>query len=201
MEDTADMGFNGVFHVRLRLITGTSLDADDSFSSRIIRNVTIINFFPPSVTVLSPGATPGTSEGPGLVTINWTGSDLNTDETLQYTVEVSNDLGENWKTIAYTTQTSTFWDPTSAFYGLPPSSYEADGTMVPKFLVRVNVTDGRYSASDTSDNPWILARVPRMGTTPYELYIVVLVGAVVVPLIAINVVVFITRRIRPRKKH
>ncbi|MFX1474349.1 MAG: PPC domain-containing protein [Promethearchaeota archaeon] len=199
--DTADIGFNGVFDVRLRLITGTTLDLDDSFSSRTIRNVEIINFFPPNVTVLKPGAGPNDMVGPGLVTINWTGSDLNTDEVLQYSVEISNDLGKTWKVIAYTTRTSTIWDPDSAFYGLPPTPYEADGTLIPNFLVRVNVTDGRFHNSDVSDNAWSLLPLPPLTRLPLESFVILVVGAVVFILIAIDAVVFLYRRTRPRKKH
>lgn len=202
VEDTADMGFNGVFDVRLRLITGTSLDRDDMFSSHIIPNVEIINFFPPNVTVDKPGATPSSFEGPGLVTINWTGSDLNTDETLQYSVEISNDLGQTWKVIVYTTLTSTVWDSQSAFYGLPPTPFEADGiTRIPNFLVRVNVTDGRFHNSDVSDNAWILDKMPAIPCIPIEVRIFYFVGIVVFILVAIDVVVFLYRRTKPKKKH
>ncbi len=201
VEDTADIGFDGAFDVRLRRITGTSLDLDHSWSTRVISNVTFINFHAPTVTVLSPGATPGQVEGFGLVTINWSGNDINAGETLQYTVEITNDLGKNWKPIAYTTQESMVWDPASAFYGLPPTTYEADGTtMIANFLVRVNVTDGRYSASDTSDNAWMLFKMGCVQPPPLELYIVVLVGAIVVTLIIIDVAVFFYRRASSRQK-
>lgn len=201
VEDTADIGFNGNFDVRLRLITGTSLDADDSYSSHVIGNVTFINFFSPNVTVLTPGDAPSSILGPYPIAINWTGFDPNTDETLQYTVEVSNDLGESWKVIAYTTQTSTIWDPQSAFYGLPPTPWEVDGTRIPNFLVRVNVMDGQYNASDTSDHAWILDDYyrPFLGD-PTWTFVVVLVVVVVVILIAIDVAVFIHRRYKPKKK-
>ncbi len=197
--DTADIGYNDVFDVRLRMITGTSLDDDLSFSTHVIRNVEIINFFPPNVTVLTPGAVPGDEVG-GLVIINWTGSDLNTDEVLQYSVEISNDLGKTWKIIAYTTQTSTLWDPQSAFYGLPPTPREADGTRIPNFLVRVNVTDGRFYASDTSDHPWILRNNEGFPIPPLELFIVFLVAMIVILIIVCDVAVFLYRRGGPRKK-
>ncbi len=197
--DTADIGYNGVFDVRVRRVTGTSLDSDSSWSSFTVSNVTFINFFPPNVTVLSPGETPSNIEGPGLVCINWTSSDPNLDETLQYTVEISNDLGRTWKVIAYTTHTSTVWDPEGAFYGLPPTPYEADGTRIPNFLVRVNVTDGRFLASDVSDNAWIINHLVAMCCPPYELFIVLIIGTIVIILIAIDVVVFLYRRTKIRK--
>ncbi len=202
VEDTADIGFDGAFDVRLRRITGTSLDLDDSWATRIISNVTFINFFPPSVIVDSPGEAPGRREGPGLVDINWTSSDLNTDETLQSTVEISNDLGRTWKVICYTTHTSTVWDPDSAFYGLPPTPFEADGiTRIPNFLVRVNVTDGRFFASDVSDFAWSLDDVVACNCIPIELFIFLGVGVVVVLLIAFDVAVLLYRREYPKKHY
>ena len=197
--DTAEIGYNDVFDVQLRMVTGTSLDYDDSFTCHHVSNVTITNFFPPNVTVLYPGATPGNIEGPGLVIINWTGSDPNYDEVLQYSVEVSNDLGKTWKIITYTLRTQIIWDPTSAFYGLPPTPYEADGTRIPNFLVRVNVTDGRFSASDVSDYAWIISE-PIILVDHFELIIFVFIGVVVTILIIIDVAVFLYRRNRPRKK-
>jgi hypothetical protein len=202
VEDTAEIGFDGTFDVRLRLFTGTSLDEDDSWSTEVIPNVTFINFFPPTVTVDHPGTSPAEILGPGLVTINWTGSDLNLDETLYYTVEISNDVGETWKVIAYTTRSSTVWDPTSAFYGLPPSPLDGGlGTRLPNFLVRVNVTDGRFFASDVSDNPWILDDVMDGPFPLYEFFIILVVSTIVICLIIIDVAVFLYRRSKPKKKH
>lgn len=201
IEDSAEViGFNGNFDVRLRLITGTSLDADDSFTSHVIPNVTIINFFPPNVTVLHPGANSDDIIGPSPVTISWNGSDPNTDEALQYTVEVSNDLGKTWKTIAYTTENSIVWDPTSAFYGLPPTPRESDGTIIPNFLVRVNVTDGQYNASDTSDHPWILQAYGEYPSPGIEPIFVIIIGMAVVLLVVIDISVFLNRRTRQKKK-
>jgi hypothetical protein len=179
--DTAATNTNAAYDVRARMITGTSLDADDTFSSYVVSNVTVINFHAPTITVDSPGATPGTIEGPGLVNINWTGNDVDAGETLGYSVEVSNDSGATWKVIVYgTTQESTVWDPTSAFYGLPATPYEADGSRTPNFLVRVNVTDGRYTASDTCDNAFILDGIQEVIPPPLELFVVIAVVIIVI---------------------
>ena len=174
--DTAITDTNAAYDIRTRLITGTSLDANTLFSTSTVPNVTVINFFAPEVTVLNPGATVGSTEGPGLVTINWTGSDDNLDETLGYSVEVSNDSGATWSVIVYgTTQTSAVWDPTSAFYGMPATV----GT-TPNFLVRVNVTDGRYIASDTCDNAFILLEEGFVPPQPLELFVVIIVIIIVI---------------------
>ncbi len=203
VEDTADiLDFNGNFDVRLRRITGTSLDLDESFSSHVIRNIDIINYFPPNVTVLSPGEYTATAVyGPNPIRISWSGADLNTDEVLQYSVEISNDLGETWKIIAYTTQNTTLWDPTSSFYGLPPTPWEADGqTRIPTFLVRVNVTDGRFYASDTSDHPWVLdGRFNFVIGDNWAVYIVIIVTWICLVIIAITFILGRVKRV-PRKK-
>jgi hypothetical protein len=180
--DTSVTDTNAAYDIRARMITGTSLDTDDAFATYVLSNVTVLNFHPPRVHVDSPGATAGTIEGPGLVTINWTGSDLNAGETLGYSVEVSNDSGATWKVIVYgTTQESAVWDPTSAFYGLPPTPYEADGiTRNPNFLVRVNVTDGREIDSDVCDNAFILDGPTITYTPPLELFVVIAVIIIVI---------------------
>jgi hypothetical protein len=177
--DTSATNTNAAYDVRARMITGTTLDADDAFSSYVVANVSVTNFHAPSVTVTAPGAAPGTAVGPGLVNINWTGSDVDAGETLGYSVEVSNDSGATWKVIVYgTTQESTVWDSESAFYGMPPTPGGEAGT--PNFLVRVNVTDGRYTDSDVCDNAFILLGPPVVFELPLELITVIAVAIIVI---------------------
>jgi subtilisin family serine protease len=178
--DTAITDTNAAYDVRARMITGTTLDLDDAFSSYSVSNVYVQNFHQPIVEVTSPGDAADQTVGPGLVNINWTGTDINGD-LLGYSVEVSNDSGATWKVIVYgTTQTSTVWDPQSAFYGMPPTPMNADGTYTPNFLVRVNVTDGRYTDSDVCDNLFILAAEVVIPTPPLELFVVIIVIVIVI---------------------
>ncbi|MFX1474615.1 MAG: S8 family serine peptidase [Promethearchaeota archaeon] len=139
--DTQDTGRNGQYDIRVQVITGTSLDEDPLFSTFFIPNVTVVNFFPPTVTVTSPNG--GEGFGCDPITITWTASDPNLEETLHFSVEVSNDSGTTWKEIvSSTTQQFAVWDPQHPTSGFPPGI---------SFYVRVNVTDDMFTSSDTSD--------------------------------------------------
>jgi hypothetical protein len=170
--DTSATNTNAQYDVRALFITGTSLDQDSTFCSQIVPSVTVTNFFAPTVTVYSPnGGESFKRENP--ITITWTASDLNVpDETLGFSVEVSPDNGGTWKVVIFgTTLHTATWNPSSAYYGLPAGT---------QFLVRVNVTDGRYTASDTSDATFTITEIPPTAAPPWELYTVIIVAVVVV---------------------
>jgi len=114
--DTQITGTNATYDVRTRFITGTSLDSVSAFNSYTVTNVTITNFFVPTVQVIYPNG--GEVVGPDPFTITWTASDPNEpEEILGFSVEISNDSGQTWKVIVYgTTQKQATWDPGSTVY-------------------------------------------------------------------------------------
>jgi hypothetical protein len=173
--DTANIGNNDPCDVCLRLITGTSLDKDNSFATYTVENVTFVNFFRPIVTVLSPNG--GEIEGPDPITIRWIGTDLNQDEVLHYSVEISNDSGSTWFLIVTdTTASEITWDPFGE-HSLPRGD---------QYLVRVNVTDGRWSASDTSNAVWSLYLGP--GGPPTFRLIEIILACSVIAIVALSII-------------
>jgi hypothetical protein len=150
--DTAITGENGVVDVRVRAITGTSLDADDSFSSVVVPSVGLINFFPPVVTVTSPGSDLGETYGGAPFLVTWTASDENQDETLHFSVEISNDSGATWSEyVNDTTSNQATVNPLDpALADMLPSAH---------CLIRINVTDGRFTSYDVSDNEFTIAHI------------------------------------------
>ena len=178
--DTYITGTNGAYDVMASFITGTSLDSDPSFgSSRIVSNVTFTNFFAPTIDSLTPNG--GESLGPDPFTISWTASDPNVDvgdEVLGFSVEVSNDSGTTWKVITFgTTLTSIVWDPTSSYYGLAGTD---------QMLVRVNCTDGRYTASRTSAAVFTVITPTPVPRPPYEMYVVIGVAVIVIVILLVT---------------
>jgi len=173
--DTHDLGLNAAVDLKLKALTGTSLDLSTLLETMIL-NVSVTNFFPPTVTVLSPNGGE-VYQRTSPITITWTASDPNVDlpphdETLGFSVEVSNNSGVTWKTIVFgTTLTHATWVPSSAFYGLPAGT---------QFRVRVTVTDGRYTASDISDHDFTVQQPSTAPAPPWELYTVIIVAVVVV---------------------
>jgi hypothetical protein len=174
--DTSVTDTNAAYTIRAVLITGTLLDADADFARYEVRNVTVTNFFMPTVQVTYPNG--GEVVGPGPVNITWTASDQNTDETLGFSVEVSNDTGTTWKVVVYgTTLQQATWDPQSPFYGLPAGD---------QFLVRINCTDGRYVVFDESDAVFTLQTPVAPVYLPLELITVVAVAVIVIVILVIT---------------
>jgi hypothetical protein len=176
--DTHAIGTNAVFDVRARAVTGTSLDFFAEYSAISASNVTITNFFPPTVDITYPvGGEDLTWNVPFNIT--WTGTDPNVpEETLQYTVEVSNDTGATWKVVVFgTILNQASWDPTSSFYGFPPGD---------QFLVRVNCTDGRFIHSDTIGAVFTLTYVTPPPPPPWELITIAVVAIVVVVILLVT---------------
>ncbi len=187
--DTTNIDNNDPCDVCLRLITGTSLDDDRSFATYIVENVTFVNFFHPTVTVLSPNG--GEIEGPEQITIQWIGTDLNEEDILHYSVEISNDTGSTWFLIANdTTASEITWDPFGEF-GLPR------GDM---FLVRVNVTDGRFSASDTSNAVWTLYLGPGGPPRNQMVEIIIVCAAITTVVLTIVLVLFVRKYFERRQR-
>ncbi len=173
--DTHDLGLNTVIDLKLKAWTGTSLDFGTGMDIDLT-NVSLTNFFAPTVAVTAPNG--GETFEEGVITITWTGSDANDDETLQYTVEVSNDTGATWKLVVFgTTGTSATWDSTSSFYGLPAGN---------QFMVRVNCTDGMYTVSDTSNAVFTISAIPPTVTPPWELIIVAAVAVIVILILVVT---------------
>jgi hypothetical protein len=173
--DTHSLGLNTAIDLKLKAWTGTSLDYGITMDIDIT-NVTLTNFFAPTVTVTSPNGGEEFEEGP--ITITWTASDLNLDETLGFTVEVSNDSGLTWKLVVFgTTLETASWDSSSSFYGLPAGD---------QFMVRVNCTDGMYTVSDTSNAVFTIKAGPAEVYVPYELYIVIATAVIVILILVIT---------------
>jgi hypothetical protein len=174
--DTHQLGLNTAIDVVLKGYTGTSLDWGTILENGAT-NVSVTNFFQPTVHVTYPNG--GELVGPGVVSINWTATDRNVDEypydeALGFSVEVSNNSGTSWTIVVFgTTLDHATWNPQSAFYGLPAGS---------QFKVRVNVTDGMYTASDTSDAVFTVlpATTTSSVSPPYELYTIIAVAVVVI---------------------
>jgi hypothetical protein len=86
--------------------------------------------------------------------VTWTAYDNNTDEILEFEVRVSSDGGSTFQLLsAGLTDTRFTWD-SSGFLEL--SSY----------VIEVRVTDGIYTASDTSDGPFTAGDVQPTTTVP-----------------------------------
>jgi hypothetical protein len=174
--DTGAMGNAVGLDVVLKGLTGTSLDSSN-FLEHKIPNISVTNRFAPTVQVVHPNG--GEVVGPGAVTLNWTGHDRNVDEYpndefLTYSVEISNNSGTSWKLVIFSTSLDHgTWNPQSAFYGFPAGS---------QFLVRVNVTDGVFAASDTSDAVFTVQSGTTTSSTqpPYELYTIIVVAVIVI---------------------
>jgi hypothetical protein len=178
--DTSFTSTNARYDVRALAITGTSLDFDPSLTGILVENVTITNFFPPTLTLTAPNVG---DEFNWLnpVTISWTATDPNVatgEELLGFSVEVSNDTGATWKTVIFgTTQTSATWEPSSPFYGLPPGE---------DFLVRVNCTDGMYTVSETMTGTFKVVYEPLPPPPPYELITIIVVVVIVIIILLVT---------------
>ncbi|MFX1561846.1 MAG: S8 family serine peptidase [Promethearchaeota archaeon] len=173
--DTHTLGLNTVIDLKLKGWTGTSIDFGTGMDVDV-KNVSITNFFAPTLAVTSPNG--GEIKNPGSITITWTASDANLDEILGFTVEVSNDTGATWKLVVFgTTLMSATWDSLNAFYGLPSGD---------QFMVRVNCTDGMYTVSDTSDAVFTILPVETTIQLPYELYIVIAVAVIVILILVVT---------------
>ncbi|UCG01109.1 MAG: S8 family serine peptidase [Candidatus Heimdallarchaeota archaeon] len=137
--DSNGFGQNDVFEIVVKGFTGTSLDWLP-FTEYRVTDVTIINQFSPTVEVIYPNG--GETVGPDPVTITWDSSDPNVEDTLLYSVYVSNDSGETWERLVRNRReiSSYEWDPIDE--GFTPGS---------QYLVNVSVTDGLFKTSDISD--------------------------------------------------
>ncbi|MFW9903451.1 MAG: S8 family serine peptidase [Candidatus Thorarchaeota archaeon] len=137
--DSSGLGKNGVFEIVVKGYTGTSLDWLPFAEYRVV-NVNISNLLPPTVKVTYPNG--GETVGPDPVTITWTASDPNDEETLLFTVEVSSDAGDTWERLVRNRRdiSSYEWDPMDN--GFDPGD---------QYLVRVTVTDRLFVVSDVSD--------------------------------------------------
>jgi hypothetical protein len=115
-------------------------------SSGSVLSYQVASANPPSVTVTYPNAS-GTLSG--SQTITWSGSDADHDP-LTYAILYSHDNGATWMGVAADiTGTSYAVD----FSGLP-------GTTGASGLIKVLVSDGFYTAQDTSNNPFTVANKP-----------------------------------------
>ncbi|MFX0168735.1 MAG: S8 family serine peptidase [Candidatus Hodarchaeota archaeon] len=171
--DTASIDLNQVCDVRTTFLTGTSLDFGQTIgftNDRHIRNVTIKNFFPPVFTVLEPDG--GEILGPEPFRINWTVTDENVDygdESLHFSVELSNDAGFSWKVIEpNTTQTSLLYEGQDGILGITPTDM---------CLVRVNASDGMYTVSRTSSSVFTI--LLRIGGPPLPWELLMLITGLV----------------------
>jgi subtilisin family serine protease len=179
--DTHDLGINlAGFDVTLKLVTGTSLDFG-SWLTYQVSNLSVTNFFAPTVSLLNPIA--GDVRGPEPFWFNWTASDQNSDETLSFQVQVSNDDGLNWTVVVPATQDmAAMWDP-SGFYAV-----NATDTM----RWRVICTDGMHEVTATSGTFELLPPPPEVPPPPYELYVVIAV--IVIVIIILLTTCFLKRR-------
>jgi subtilisin family serine protease len=185
--DTSITNTNAAYAVQASFVTGTSLDWGTTIgfvSSVLVLNVTVENFFAPSIDSLDPDG--GEQLGPEPFTISWTASDPNAapgdspslGETLGFSVEVSNDSGLTWKVVTYgTTLNSLTYDPNSAYYGLGASD---------TWLVRVNCTDGMFTVSRTSAATFEVVPEQVILAPPYELYVVIAVIVIVVIILLVT---------------
>lgn len=167
--DTHALGLNlAGFDVTAKMVTGTTLD-ESALLSFTVYNISVTNFFEPTLTLVSP--TTGAEVGPDPFFFNWTASDQNSDETLGFSVEVSNDNGLNWTLIVPgTLEFGALWDP-NGFYGLNATN---------QMRFRVNCTDGMYTVSETSGIFTVLPLVPPPPPPPYELIVVIAVIVIVI---------------------
>jgi hypothetical protein len=174
--DTSITATNAAYDVRARMITGTSLDDVTSFATFMITNVSITNFFAPTLSITAPNGGESYQYGVDTVLVQWTASDPNVDsgeEILGFSVEVSN--GTLWKTVVFgTTATEATWDPADPYYGFPATS------IGPNFLIRVNCTDGMYTVSATSAAVWEVFYLAPLPPPPWELITVVVVVVIVI---------------------
>ena len=145
-------------------------------------NVTFTNFFEPEITSLDPNG--GETEGPDPFTISWTATDENPDETLGFSVEVSNDAVLTWRVLTYgTTLNSIVWDPNNPYYGLEASE---------EMLVRVNCTDGMFVVSRTSAAVFTVLPDTPTFVPAYEIYVVI--GVIVIVAVILVATCLLKRR-------
>jgi hypothetical protein len=178
--DTSFTHTNARYDVRALAITGTSLDFDATLTGISVPNVTITNFFPPTLALTAPNVG-DVFNWVNPVTFSWTASDPNVatgEEVLGFSVEVSNDTGATWKTVIFgTTQTSATWEPSSPFYGLPPGD---------QFLVRVNCTDGMFTVSETMAGTFTVEYVQPPPAPPWELITIIVVVVIVIIILLVT---------------
>lgn len=167
--DTHTLGINlAGFDVTLKLVTGTSLDFG-SWLTYSVTNLSVTNYFSPTLSLLNPVA--GDVRGPDPFWFNWTSSDQNSDETLAFQVEVSNDNGLNWTVVVpATTEMGAIWDP-NGFYGVNATD---------QMVWRVTVTDGFFEVTETSGVFEVLPLEVPPPPPPYETYVVIAVIVIVV---------------------
>ncbi|MFX1283902.1 MAG: S8 family serine peptidase [Promethearchaeota archaeon] len=159
---------NAAFDIVVKGYTGTSLDWLP-LVQYTVTDVTITNLFPPNVEVTYPNG--GETVGADPINITWTANDPNIEDTLFFSVEVSNDSGQHWAIVTTRTKdTQVEWDPLSSHYGLNPSD---------QYLIRVNATDKIFETSDTSDAIFTFEYQPQKGL-PVEFIILALTGIVIV---------------------
>jgi hypothetical protein len=193
--DTSITYRNAHYDMKAQFITGTSLDwglASGFISWKIIPNVSVSNFFPPSIDSLDPNG--GEVLGPEPFIISWTATDPNTaagdspsqGEVLSFSVEVTNDAGFSWRTITYgTTQNYIVYDPHSLGYGL-------DGSDM--WLVRLNCTDGMWTVSRTSAATFTVLELDGISRPPYELYVIIGGLAIIMCLVLVLTGILVWRR-------
>ncbi|MFX1507842.1 MAG: Ig-like domain-containing protein, partial [Promethearchaeota archaeon] len=155
--DSHGLDKNGVFEVVFKGYTGTSLDWLPFAEYRVV-DVDITNFLPPSIEVTYPNG--GETVGPDPVTITWTASDPNEEDSLLFTVEVSSDAGSTWERLIRNRREiySYEWDPTDN--GFEPGS---------QYLVKVTVTDALFEVSDESDAVFTYIDIVSVPTTTTEM--------------------------------
>lgn len=132
--DTTSVADGTNYRIRLTASDGSLTSSDVSSSDFEVRNSTANH--PPTVTVTYPN---GGETLSGNQNITWVASDPDGD-TVSIKLEYSADSGATWNTIASAVSNSGSyqWDTSSVANG---SSYE----------IRVTASDGKDSASDSSD--------------------------------------------------
>jgi hypothetical protein len=143
--DTRALGNNATC-----IINSTAWLTNGTVMSIIFSSVFIGNFFVPKVTVTSPN---GGEVWTGVNNITWTASDLNTAESLQFDVLISDNLGSTYTVLAQ---------------GIPQTHFEWNSTgldMLHTYVVKVRVTDGIYFSEDRSDLPFTAGDVASTTST------------------------------------
>lgn len=146
--DTRSLGNNATC-----IINATAWLTNGSIFFQTFENVYIGNFFVPKIILTAPN---GGEVWSGANNITWASLDTNKGETLRYTVLISSDSGETFKTLASSISQKWFeWDCT-------------EWDMLDTYLVEVIVSDGIYFNSDRSDSTFTAGEViitPTVTTT------------------------------------
>jgi hypothetical protein len=144
--DTRSLGNNATC-----TINATAWLTNGSIFFQTFTNVHIGNFFVPKITLTSPN---GGEVWVGVNDITWIASDTNTGDSLRYTVLVSSDGGKSFDILASSISQKWFeWDC-------------SDLDLLDTYIVEVEVTDGIYFNSDSSDSTFTAGEIIYTTTSP-----------------------------------